>query len=151
MQQLHVFDFDGTLVDSSHRYRLDSVTGRIDLDHWRENSPLAYLDTPLPLVRKFRALKAEGHVCVIATARVWCVNAEKLCILNGIEYDALVARNGENDSRGGVELKLSGIMPLFESQLFESVHVYEDNLDYLNGLCEALDAVPHFVPSNQGY
>ena len=151
MQQLHVFDFDGTLVDSSHRYRLDPTTGRIDLDHWRENERLAYLDTPLPLVRKFRALKAQGHVCMIATARVWCVNAEKLCILNGIHYDALVARADENDSRGGVELKLSGILPLFESRLFESVHVYEDNPDYLSGLCKALDAVPHFVPSNQGH
>ena len=151
MQQLHIFDFDGTLVDSSHRYRLDPATGQIDLDYWRENERLAYLDTPLPLVRKFRALKAQGHVCMIATARVWCVNAEKLCILNGIEYDALIARAGENDSRGGVELKLSGILPLFESRLFESVHVYEDNPDYLAGLCKALDAVPHFIPSNQGY
>jgi hypothetical protein len=151
MNELHVFDFDGTLVDSSHRYKLDDNTGRIDLGHWVANEPLAYLDGPLPLVRKFRALKAQGHTCVIATARVWCVNAEKLCILNGIEYDALVARDSHEDSRGGVELKLAGILPLFDSALFDCVHVYEDNIDYLNGLCKALDAIPHFIPSNQGH
>ena len=29
-KQIHIFDMDGTIVDSLHRFRVDPATGRLD-------------------------------------------------------------------------------------------------------------------------
>lgn len=152
---LHVFDFDGTLVDSSHRYRVNPETGRIDLDYWIANEHRALDDAPLPLLDTYRELQATpGHYCMIATARIWCDLSRDFAKMHRI-HGRVVARRDRGDTRKGTDLKVAGVRSLLNLRQFsrvEEIHVYEDNLDYLEGICYAFEnAIPHFVPSNQGH
>lgn len=156
IKEIHVFDFDGTLVDSSHRYRLNPETGRIDLQYWIDNEHRALEDSIIPeMVAHFRELNRNPEVfCMIATARIWCELSEQFAAQHDLQCH-VVARRGRDDSRGGVKLKVTGINRLLNLKQFrnvEEIHVYEDNLDYLNGICNTYDiAIPHFIASNQGY
>lgn len=65
-----VFDLDGTVVDTSHRYR-DLPCGKIDLEYWFANSTeeMVAKDSLLPLADVWRRYYAEGHTIVVCTAR----------------------------------------------------------------------------------
>lgn len=155
---LHLFDFDGTLVDSSHRYRLGK-NGRIDLEYWRDNEPKAIHDTPLPLFRFFESLLFDpSQECAIVTARIWDRYSKQWWSKRRLPDVPIVARLSDSDKRSGVELKTAGIARLYHGQLFDSITIYEDNLDYLEGMARfCRGAFPHskiveaFIPSNQGH
>ena len=74
MKRVQVYDMDGTIVDSLHRYRtiknLDG-TERIDLEYWRANEYRAMQDKLLPLADQYkRDLLCPNTYVIIATARV---------------------------------------------------------------------------------
>ena len=69
--QYKIWDLDGTVIDSSHRYST-LANGDIDLPRWiadntRENIER---DTLLPLARLMQSNYAHGDVVIICTARV---------------------------------------------------------------------------------
>ena len=72
-QRIHVYDLDGVLVDTSHRYR-NLASGSIDLAYWLENRTEKNIsrDKVLPLAKQYHAdcLNPETYV-VICTARQW--------------------------------------------------------------------------------
>lgn len=161
IQRLHIFDMDGTLVDSSHRYRTridENGLERIDLDFWRKNEDKCTQDSLLPLVDEYRKLleSSEDYV-VIATARNFCRNCfimvrEILGWPNKLIYREL------GDNSKGVDMKLKPLLPLLNLKQFSALNeviVYEDNEGYLEGIAQAISPrVPVrkvFVPSNQGY
>ena len=157
LEEVHIFDFDGTLVDSSHRYRTricEDGVRRIDLDYWRENEGKCSQDSLLPMSKVYKLLNNDPKVfTIIATARVMCENCH-IFIGSNLGAPNHVISRGSFDQRGGVEMKLAGIRKLFNLKQFREVKevvVYEDNLDYLAGLCSALNARPVYVESNQGY
>lgn len=155
IRKLHVFDFDGTLVDSSHRYRTAECGTRIDLAHWRANAYRAADDKPLPLLHRMNAMRYHpAHFCMIATARVWDSYSQDYVCEHGIDIP-VVARLGDWDTRSGVELKVTGIRQWLSHPLLDNVreiHVYEDNLQYLHGICAAFpNTVGHYCPSTQGH
>lgn len=153
MKEIHVFDLDGTLVDSSHRYKtlIDSNGGeKIDLDYWRKNSDKVFLDEPLPLVEKFKELlKKPETLVVIATARVWCELSQKFLEHHNLMPHALIARMSEHDNRKGTDLKIEGLKKINVKDA--EYHIYEDNLDYLKGLMKEFNAIGHYCPSKQGH
>lgn len=63
-KQIHAYDVDGTLVDSSHRYQ-GLPNGQIDLDHWLENHHRLNDDVLLPLVDQYKADIADPETYVI--------------------------------------------------------------------------------------
>jgi phosphoglycolate phosphatase-like HAD superfamily hydrolase len=154
--QLHVFDFDGTLVDSSHRYRVNPATGKIDLDYWIANEHRALEDKPLPLLNYFLDLQdSPNHYPIIATARIWCDLSQQWAAAHGIRCH-VIARRDRSDNRGGAALKVTGVRKLLNLKQFANVaqaHVYEDNAAYLRDICAGLPvpALAHFFPSNQGH
>ena len=146
--KIHVFDLDGTLVDSSHRYK--TVQGKIDLEHWIKNSNKVLKDEPLPMAHLFRELlKDSNNFVVIATARVWCELSDLFLELHNLVPHALIART-EGDSTPGARLKLDGLKKLNLPDEAE-YHIYEDNIEYLKTLMFELDGVGHYCPSNQGH
>ena len=64
LKRIHVYDLDGTLLDSSHRYR-SNPDGTIDFDYWIANQSLCDFDKPLPLAQQYIADLANPETYVI--------------------------------------------------------------------------------------
>lgn len=154
---VHVFDCDGVLVDSTHRYRAGE-DGKIDLQYWRDNQPKAYQDTLLPTHDKYlELLQDPTQFVVIATAREmnapdWQFFDDKLMHPQHFIY------RQPGDCRGGAIIKVAGLNKLLSLRQFEGVetmHVYEDNHNYLKGICDSFadrfTVHGHYVPSKQGH
>lgn len=159
IKEIHIFDFDGTLVDSSHRYKTqicEDGVERIDLQYWLDNENQADKDTPIEANCEFyRSVVADPKkYALIATARLWCDKAEKVCIDNDLVPNGLIARKDRNDTRGGAAIKITHVKRLLNLKQFanvEKIHIHEDNIDYLKAIQCEFNAVSHFYPSNQGY
>ena len=104
-KMIFIFDLDGTVIDTSHRYR-DLPCGKIDLEYWFANSTpeLIAMDALLPLADVMRTRYAEGHTVVICTARDFEPNPKvpiadpgavytQFLVDNDIPYHYLLPRN----------------------------------------------------------
>ena len=155
IKRVSIYDMDGTIVDSSHRYRtiVDDAGERIDLDYWRENEYRAGDDTLLPMAKQYQADIADPECYVIiATARVmhepdWQFVREKLG-----EPDYFISRP-EGSTISGRILKISGLAKFFNLLNFKDAEFtfYEDNVDYLKAVCDRFKIRGVYVPSNQGH
>lgn len=153
--RLAIYDMDGTIVDSSHRYRtmVTDAGERIDLDYWRENEYRAMDDKLLPLAQQYRAdlLDPQCYV-IIATARVmrdpdWQFVREVLG-----EPDYFISRPDGVTTSGGL-LKINGLAKFFNLLPFKGVDAvfYEDNVQYLKAVCDRFNIRGVYVPSVQGH
>lgn len=154
IRQLHIWDMDGTIVDSSHRYRVNPETGNIDLPYWMENEHKVMEDSLLPLADFYRNTLADNSIyTIIATARIWCDLTEQF-VRDRLGYpDKVVGRVNHEDTRGGAELKIQAIRPLLNLKQFQGaqIHVFEDNATYLKKICDTLGGIGHYYPSVQGH
>lgn len=155
--RIAIYDMDGTIVDSSHRYRIimgaDNVE-RIDLSHWRENQKLAMLDTLLPLAQQYRVDIADPQCYVIiATARV--MNDPDYQYVREIlgEPDYIISRKDNDDKRGGAKLKIAGLAKFFNLKNFRNATAtfYEDNAQYLKMVCDRFKIRGVYISSKQGH
>jgi len=156
--KIDIFDMDGTVIDSTHRYRTMPSGDRIDLDHWIENDipEMIARDSLLPMAEQYKKACIDPQTYVIiATARA-CEDGD--ANYQFIEKhlglpDKFIHREGRSDTRGGAELKLKGIKPLLNLKQFVNakVRVFEDNISYLKKMCDTLDGIGIYVPSKQGH
>ena len=142
---------DGTIVDSSHRYR--AINGKIDLPYWVENQHLAMNDTLLPLASQYRAdLRDDNTFVIIATARV--MNEPDWHFVNEIlgKPDYFISRK-EGDTISGGLLKINGLAKFFNLKPFKNAQAtfYEDNVVYLKTVCDKFNISGVYVPSIQGH
>lgn len=160
IHKVRIYDMDGTIVDSSHRYRtvLDPITNRvrIDLDYWRANEYRAMDDGLLPLASQYmRDLRDPNVFVVIATARV--MNGPDWQFVHEVigNPDCFICRTaGENIS--GADLKIRGIEELknaYGEAFFQYAEweFYEDNTEYLKKVCDHFNIRGIYVPSVQGH
>ena len=160
--RLFVYDIDGVLLDSSHRYRT-ILTGegieKIDLNHWRKNEKHCKKDKPLELANEYKKrLNQKNAYVIIATSRIIkSRDYRAIRIKLGLPH-ALISRNNDNQ-KGGI-LKLNGILDIMdkaELNNIKKIDIYEDNIEYLkiiaDGLKNALGIIPnaHYITSNQGH
>lgn len=156
IKRVSIWDMDGTIVDSSHRYRtLKGADGveRIDLEHWRANQRLALHDKLLPLADEYKKDLQDTHCYVIiATARV--MNAPDWQFVHEVlgKPHHFIHRK-EGDSRSGGLLKVKGLKKFFNLKPFQGVDVvfYEDNAAYLKTVCDTFKIKGVYVPSIQGH
>lgn len=156
MKDIHAYDMDGTIVCSMHRYRTmhgkDGIE-RIDLPYWRENEYRAKQDILLPLAKQYQDDRLNPDIItVIATARH--IQEPDLWFIRNIlgMPDYIVCRKSAEDTRGGADIKIAGLSIIARlAGRIGKIHFWEDNQSYLNKVCTALNAVPHFVPSMQGH
>ncbi len=88
-KRIHVYDLDGVLVDTKHRYRNDA-TGSIDLAYWYANrtAKKIALDKILPLAKQYLADCMNPEIyTVICTARNY----------NVLDIEFIVGRLGAPD------------------------------------------------------
>ena len=160
LTQINVFDCDGLLLDSTHRYRtMVNAKGIevIDLDYWIANEHKAYDDSALPAaLSEYRDSIENPHAyTIIATAAVVCDNRIK-CLRDKIGLpDYIIGRNGRKDTRGGAELKIAGLRKLLALKQFSiarnNMTMYEDNMAYLSKICKAFDCRGVYIPSKQNH
>lgn len=156
IKHIAIYDMDGTIVDSSHRYRtIVDNTGivRIDLQYWRDNEYRAMDDTLLPLAAQYRRdLQCEDTYVIIATARI--MNTPDHAFVNQIlgKPDYLISR-APNDSRSGGLLKVLGLQKFFNLKNFRDAEAvfYEDNIQYLRTVCDHFNIRGVYIPSVQGH
>lgn len=157
IKQIHIYDIDGTLVDSTHRYRtITKPCGSlaIDLPFWVASRHLAMNDILLPLAAQYQAQNSGSEVfTVLATARVM-TPAEWTHIATVLGMpDHFISRT-DGDTQSGTTLKIKGLEALFSNvpQLADlEGFFYEDNIDYMNGVCNHFNYKGIFCPSEQGY
>lgn len=151
-----IYDMDGTIVDSSHRYR--TVTDeygnvRIDLQYWRDNEYRCMQDGLLPLARQYREdLQNPDVYVIIATARI--VRESDRAFIREIlgSPDYLISRR-EGDNQSGKTLKIKGLQKFFNLKQFKTADCvfYEDNVQYLKGVCDHFNIRGVYIPSVQGH
>ena len=164
IKKIKIYDLDGTLINSLHRYK--TINGKIDLAHWRANDTAEQVkkDSFLDLYEWLKIdLKRKDTYVIFATARA-CVDGDHnydFLKYHDIMPDLFIHRQGENDQRGGAQLKIAAIKPLLNLKQFSgaTVHIFEDNIQYLYDMVTALKGdfskgrkvIGHFVPSEQGH
>lgn len=99
-----IFDLDGTVICTKHRYR-NLPDGTIDLDYWFANAVPEKIaqDTLLPLASTMKHYYADNHYIVICTARTMST-ADYDYVNKNLPYHVLLSRP-ENDFSGDGELK----------------------------------------------
>jgi phosphoglycolate phosphatase-like HAD superfamily hydrolase len=153
--RVSIYDMDGTIVDSLHRYRtiIDENGERIDLGYWRENEYRAMDDTLLPLAQQYKSdLLDENCYVIIATARV-LRSADNTFIREVLgEPDYIISRT-DGDTISGGKLKIAGLAKFFNLVTFRDAEFtfYEDNVDYLKAVCDRFNIRGVYVPSKQGH
>lgn len=152
MKQIRIYDMDGTIVCSMHRYR--TINDKIDLQFWRDNEYRAGDDSLLPLAEQYkRDLADKDTFVIIATARVLHeVDNHFIDTVLG-KPDYIISRK-DNDSRSGGLLKVLGLKKLFSLKQFHKVKdiiFYEDNTSYLKAVCDYFNITGVYIPSKQGH
>lgn len=155
INRVSIYDMDGTIVNSLHRYRtiVDDKGERIDLDYWRENEYRAGDDTLLPLAEQYkRDLLDDNCFVIIATARV--MHEPDFQFVRDIlgQPDYLISRP-EGSTVSGKTLKISGLAKFFNLVNFKDAEFtfYEDNIEYLKAVCDRFNIRGVYVPSKQGH
>lgn len=153
--RVSIYDMDGTIVDSSHRYRtiVDENGERIDLAYWRENEYLAMQDSLLPMAEQYQSdLNDPNCYVIIATARVmhdadWEFVNTKLGM-----PDYFISRPDGSDISGKT-LKINGLAKFFNLVNFKDADFtfYEDNIQYLKAVCDRFGIRGVYIPSVQGH
>jgi len=152
IRKVSIYDMDGTIVDSTHRYRV-TADNKIDLQFWRDNQHLAMQDSLLPMAEQYKKDLADNECYVIiATARV--MNEPDYRFVNEIlgKPDYLISRN-EGDSISGGLLKINGLAKFFNLKSFQNAEFtfYEDNATYLKTVCDRFGIRGVYIPSKQGH
>jgi hypothetical protein len=157
IKNIHIFDLDGTLVDSSHRYRTlnNGQKLTIDINHWFANSHKFESDSLLPLAEFYQDVNADLDTYTIwITARnekhfnqtyPWLV--EKM----GAPNKAFCRPGMSNES--GALLKRKQLKSFLSLKQFAKAkrYFYEDNKAYLAAVCPAINAEPVYIESKQGH
>lgn len=164
-----IFDLDGTVIDTSHRYR-NKPCGTIDLDFWFANSTPEMIaqDKLLPLAATWRAAYAAGHTVVVCTARDFSPNPKvpiadigavyvDYLAQNDLRYHALLHRTMAGPdhlsmSDGDLKIKLLGDYARengFPSIAAMQAVMFDDNLHVIEALQRERVAMINAVKENR--
>lgn len=127
--QIYIFDLDGTVIDSSHRFT-GTATGKIDLEKWiadstREN---IFKDSLLPLAKFMKALMKANKIVWICTARNMSENDFDFLAHHGIKAKTILCRK-QGDHRADAEMKTAKLKRLFNLKQFQNMEkiMFDDN------------------------
>ena len=136
--QYKIWDLDGTVIDSSHRYST-LANGDIDLPRWIADNTRANIeqDKLLPLARLMKSNYRQGKdIVIICTARVLGIHDHCFLAENGIKAHFILSR-AIGDNRGDAEMKRQKLFALFAdlkvpfSRWSKASTFYDDNLGVL--------------------
>jgi hypothetical protein len=157
IKKVKIYDMDGTIVDSSHRYATIQKDGKlmIDLPFWIANCTEEKImqDGLLPLAEQYKKdlLDSETYV-IIATARVMG-DADFKFVKEILGQPNFLISRQKGDNQSGVTLKIKGLQRFFNLKNFKQATFtfFEDNTSYLKGVCDKFGIIGVYVPSKQGH
>lgn len=153
LKRVSVYDMDGTIVCSLHRYRTMPCGTKIDLQYWRDNQHRAYDDSLLPTAKQYQDDIADPECYVIiATARVMG-DADMAFIRDKLGMPNHIISRKDGDSISGGLLKINGLTKFFNLRNFANATwvFYEDNASYLKAVCDHFRIHGVYIPSRQGH
>lgn len=153
IKRVSVYDMDGTIVCSLHRYRTMPCGTKIDLQYWQDNQHRAYDDSLLPMAKQYQDDIADPECYVIiATARVMG-DADMAFIRDKLGTPNHIISRKEGDSVSGGLLKINGLAKFFNLRNFANATwvFYEDNASYLKAVCDHFRIHGVYIPSRQGH
>jgi hypothetical protein len=151
IERIHVYDLDGTVIDSSHRYQ-SLPNGNVDLDHWIENHHRLWDDRLLPLADQYKADIADPTVyVVICTLRTphW---SDLRYIATRLGMPDHLIMNSKNESENLRGFKRRHLARLFNLRQFANLprFFWEDSLSYVE-TCRDLFTRVYHVRSDQEF
>lgn len=157
VKKIAVFDVDGVLLCSLHRYRtiLTKKGEKIDLDHWRENEKRLFNDSILPTALLYeKMLERKNTFVIIATSRI--LKADDYAMIESTLGfpDSIVSRL--NNKQKGADLKIQGMQKVINDCNLShikpaNITIYEDNIHYLKSFCDFFRCNGIYIPSFQGH
>lgn len=157
IKEIHIYDIDGTLVDSTHRYRTivkPDGSLAIDFPYWVENRHRAMDDKLLPLAEQYQAQLKDPSIYVIAATARNMHPIESKHIRTVLGWPQHMISRADGDNRSGATLKVLGLNKILNLKQFRNIsrrYFYEDNKDYLNAVANTHNCEAIYVPSQQGY
>jgi len=145
MKEIQIWDLDGTVIDSSHRQLTDN-TGRLNLEHWVENSTYDKIrsDSLLPHSDEYKkGLGDPDIITIIATARELSINDMAFIHDYLGKPDYYVSRN-KGDRRPDYQIKIDGleaIIKRFSKDI--PVKFWDDNITNLEEVNNHLSKLGH--------
>jgi hypothetical protein len=138
MNRYKIWDLDGTVIDSSHRYST-LANGDIDLPRWIADNTRANIeqDKLLPLARLMKSNYRQGDIVIICTARVLGVWDHVYLADKGIKANFILSR-AKGDTRGDAEMKKAKLIALFSdlkipfARWTRNATFYDDNQGVLD-------------------
>jgi len=158
-KEIHIYDIDGTLVDSTHRYKTVAKSDgslAIDFPFWVANRHKAGNDILLPLAAQYQAQNSDPEIfTVLATARAMVLE-EFNHVKNVLTLPDFMICRAHGDNQSGTSLKIDGLDMMQAAYPFLAdlpMFFYEDNTDYLTAVVNAFSPLCTgiYVPSKQGY
>lgn len=128
---IYIFDFDGTIIDSSHR-GITNRDGSINLEYWKQHNTKDHIfqDTLLPLYSYAKWLSDIGAYCVGCTARELTKYDEEFFLLCGFDkiFKRIISRPIGNTTKD-CDLKSMQLQYLFNLKAFKKKNKYffDDN------------------------
>ncbi len=147
-KRIHVYDLDGVLVDTSHRYR-NKADGSIDLAYWLANRHRTFDDKLLPLASQYIKDCANPEIYVIlCTAREQHIR-DVLFIVKRLAKPNKIIMRPVGDATPDAKLKRRALARLFNLRQFARLprKLWEDNTRNIAALA-SLFTVCYHVPSN---
>jgi len=154
MKMIEIFDCDGVLVDSSHRYR-NLPNGSIDLEYWIENNTPEKVahDSLLATAADYqKSLQDSQRFTIIATARQ-CAAHDFEFFRSRLGMPQHIIYRKKGDSRTDWKLKVAGLNRILNLRQFKNraVRLWEDNPVTIENFRRIF---PHweycYIESNQG-
>jgi hypothetical protein len=138
VNRFKIWDLDGTVIDSSHRYST-LANGDIDLPRWIADNTRANIeqDKLLPLAELMKSNYRQGDIVIICTARVLGVWDHVYLADKGIKANFILSR-AIGDNRGDAEMKRQKLLALFAdlkipfARWTRNATFYDDNQGVLN-------------------
>lgn len=136
--RFYVYDLDGTVIDSRHRYRT-LENGDIDLQHWIDNSTpeQIFKDKLLPLASDITKRFFKGDYVILCTSRIMSDADFQFLDKHKLYSDAILFRPaGVLDSDADLKEYMldeffDGLGTCIEA---ETVVLYEDHLGVIDRL-----------------
>lgn len=154
-KRIHIYDLDGVLVDSTHRFRL-LPNGEPDIDYWFANhtSENILKDKILPMVKQFRAdcLDPDIYTIVLSVRTAHPADYAFIVSYLGEPQDIfLVGESGPPVILAHLhKIKLLRKVLQVKKLCDLPVKFFEDNLRTIAAVQEALQIECVYVQSSQG-